>query len=181
MDDLPGPGYGRSAHSVTCGSLVPISAAGPGPPLAQAPGMEREKYYPGGWFNDPGRDQHGWAAGYGTSLDDGRFAAEYSGGFADETDMPARAGGERRVSGRFGGAGPRNWRRPDQRIHEEVCERLTADPFVDASDIEVEVDGGEVHLRGTVGERWIKRRAEAVAEAVHGVADVYNEIRLRRP
>lgn len=76
------------------------------------------------------------------------------------------------------GRGPRNYQRTDQRIYEDVCERLTEDEKVDASDIEVSVADGEVTLIGTVRSRTSKRRAAQVAEDVRGVRDVHNTIRV---
>ena len=84
-------------------------------------------------------------------------------------------------NGPHAGRGPRNYRRPDARIHEEVCERLTADPWLDARDIEVEVAESRVILRGGVPERAMKHRAEDLADAIFGVADVDNQIRVQRP
>jgi hypothetical protein len=76
------------------------------------------------------------------------------------------------------GLGPRNYRRSDDRIREDVCELLTDDDEVDASDVEVNVSDGVVALSGTVGDRGAKRRAERIAESVRGVRDVRNELRL---
>ena len=84
-------------------------------------------------------------------------------------------------TGPHAGRGPRNYRRPDPRIHEEVCERLTADPWVDARDIEVEVVESRVLLRGAVPERSMKHRAEDLADGIFGVTDVDNQIRVQRP
>ena len=42
--------------------------------------------------------------------------------------------------------------------------RLTEDPFIDASNIEVTVKDGEVTLDGMVSSRGLKRRAEAHPE-----------------
>lgn len=76
------------------------------------------------------------------------------------------------------GRGPRNYRRTDERIHEDVCERLTEDSRVDAFDIEVRVKDGEVTLAGNVTSREQKRRAEDVAALATGVRDVINELRV---
>lgn len=78
----------------------------------------------------------------------------------------------------FTGKGPKGYRRGDARIHEEVCEILKSSPYVDASDIEVEVKEGEVILRGTVSSKAVKREAERIIEDIHGVNDVRNELRL---
>jgi hypothetical protein len=81
----------------------------------------------------------------------------------------------------YAGVGPRNYRRPDERIREDVCDRLTTTPLVDASDIDVRVESGEVTLEGMVSTRNEKRVAEAIAERVRGVYDVHNRIRVRVP
>ncbi|MBT1707208.1 BON domain-containing protein [Fulvivirgaceae bacterium PWU5] len=76
------------------------------------------------------------------------------------------------------GKGPRNYRRSDDRIVEDVSECLADDPYVDASGIAVEVKLGEVVLSGTVPDRMMKRRAEDIVEAVPGVLQVENRIRI---
>jgi osmotically-inducible protein OsmY len=78
----------------------------------------------------------------------------------------------------YTGRGPKNYRRPDERILEDVSDRLTDDAMVDASDITVEVNAGEVTLSGTVRDRDQKRRAEDLAERVSGVKDVINALRI---
>jgi HSP20 family molecular chaperone IbpA len=80
--------------------------------------------------------------------------------------------------GRFAGRGPKNWRRSDERIREDVNERLTEHPDVDATDIEVEVKNGEVTLTGRVDDRASKRIAEYISESVSGVKDVHNQLRI---
>jgi osmotically-inducible protein OsmY len=82
------------------------------------------------------------------------------------------------VPGPHRGRGPQGYRRPDERIHEEVCDRLTQHGRVDASEIQVQVKDGEVTLSGTVHDRRMKREAENVAEGVSGVVDVHNQLRL---
>jgi hypothetical protein len=76
------------------------------------------------------------------------------------------------------GRGPRGYQRPDERIREEVCDRLTDAPDVDASDIDIEVTNGEVTLRGSTSSREEKRRAEDIADNISGVRDVHNQIRV---
>jgi osmotically-inducible protein OsmY len=75
------------------------------------------------------------------------------------------------------GRGPKNYARSDERIREDVNDRLTEDVWIDASEIEVTVEGGEVTLSGTVADRSIKRRAEDCADAVSGVKHVQNNLR----
>jgi osmotically-inducible protein OsmY len=81
-------------------------------------------------------------------------------------------------AGRYTGRGPRGYQRSDDRIREDVCDRLTMHGDVDASNVEVEVAGAEVTLRGTVDSRSARRLAEDIAESVHGVRHVHNEIRV---
>lgn len=78
------------------------------------------------------------------------------------------------------GRGPSNWQRSDQRVYEEVCECLTEDDALDASDIEVRVEGGIVTLTGTVDSRKDKRYAEDLAERISGVRDVHNQLLVQR-
>lgn len=84
---------------------------------------------------------------------------------------------------RFGyrGRGPRGYVRSDERIRENVCERLTVDRYVDATDIEVSVAEGIVTLSGTVDNRAEKRLAEDAVDTVPGVRDVDNRLRIREP
>lgn len=74
--------------------------------------------------------------------------------------------------------GPKNYRRSDRRILEDVCEALMMPPDLDPSEVEVRVENGEVTLTGTVPERWMKRAIEDVCEDQPGVEDVHNRIRV---
>jgi hypothetical protein len=83
------------------------------------------------------------------------------------------------VPGPHAGRGPRGYQRSNERIQEDIYERLTVHGQIDATDVEVRVDNGEVTLTGQVSDRRAKRLAEDVAESVNGVRDVHNELRLR--
>jgi osmotically-inducible protein OsmY len=76
------------------------------------------------------------------------------------------------------GKGPKGYTRSDDRIKEDVNERLSDDPHIDASEIEVSVENGEVTLTGTVDSRSAKRRAEDIVEALSGVKNVENRLRV---
>jgi osmotically-inducible protein OsmY len=78
------------------------------------------------------------------------------------------------------GRGPRGYTRSDERIREDVCDRLTDDPAVDASEMEITVSNSEVTLNGTVSSREQRRRAEDCAEQVSGVTHVQNNVRVRK-
>lgn len=80
----------------------------------------------------------------------------------------------------FRGMGPKGYKRADERISDEVHERLTEDPYVDASNISVSVSGGEVTLSGTVENREAKHRAERCVEDISGVSHVQNNLRIEQ-
>ena len=83
-----------------------------------------------------------------------------------------------RWAGPYAGRGPKGYRRSDERIHEDICERLTEHPSIDASDIEVSVHDGDVTLSGRVESRAIKHLTEAMTETVSGVKEVHNHLRV---
>ena len=87
--------------------------------------------------------------------------------------------GRGRGTGKFRGRGPKNYRRSDERIREEINDRMTENEWLDASDVEVVVLGGEVTLSGTVDSRYAKRLAEDIADSVSGVGNVQNNLRVR--
>src|ERR1700743_344798 len=78
------------------------------------------------------------------------------------------------------GKGPKGYQRSDERITEEINDRLTDDHQLDASGIEVNVTNGQVKLSGSVDSRASKRRAEDLAEAISGVSNVENSIRVNK-
>lgn len=86
--------------------------------------------------------------------------------------------GTMEMNGPYAGIGPKGYQRSDERIFEDVCERLTRHGRIDARNMQVEVKNGEVSLNGSVDSRQTKRMAEQVIEQVRGVRDVHNELRV---
>jgi hypothetical protein len=80
----------------------------------------------------------------------------------------------------FAGRGPKNYRRSDERIADDVNEALTRSPYIDATDIDVRVEDGAVTLLGSVDDRGAKRLAEDIAESCFGVRDVSNRLKAGR-
>jgi hypothetical protein len=76
--------------------------------------------------------------------------------------------------------GPKGYKRTDERILEDVNERLAHQDQLDPSEIEVRVENGEVTLTGSVESRWDKFAAEEIADDVRGVDEVHNQLRVRR-
>ena len=150
--------------------------------------------YYGGYGGSYGRGQDWSRSGYGEGWAGGRREAGYGRGREQDRSWFDRATDE--VSSWFGdddaerrrrrdqerghyGKGPRGYSRSDERIREDVNDRLTDDWQVDASEIEVMVSSAEVTLNGTVNSREEKRRAEDLAENVSGVRHVQNNLRVQ--
>lgn len=165
------------------------------------PGME--------WFPDdqsgalhqrpPGTDNEGRGA-------PGQFEVAGSRGPRPESQMGRSfggAGGIRDAQGRYahrggddylrGGHGEPRWqagcrvargpqiRRDDRRVEEDINEWLTADPDVDASEVEVSCRDGVVALQGYVEHRWQRYRIEDMIEQRVGVTQIRNDLKVRGP
>lgn len=146
-----------------------------------------------GRFNDPQRySGRSGAGGYDRGYGD-RSGGELPGG-SGRDDWPERdnwisryvsaeAHSERDRGGgatsSFRGKGPKGYVRSDERIKEDVSDRLSDDDTLDASEIVVEVSGGEVTLSGYVDSRQAKRTAEDCADQCAGVVNVQNNLRVR--
>jgi osmotically-inducible protein OsmY len=76
------------------------------------------------------------------------------------------------------GRGPRSYTRSDDRIREDVCERLM-ESWMNSEDVDVRVESGEVTLTGLVDTRHEKRAIEDLTEMVLGVREVHNQLRVR--
>lgn len=132
--------------------------------------------HPEAWVGEPRRG--GTERGFGR---DNPYGTQPQGwrGEDDFTLSPARQAGRQGTRGPYTGLGPADYVRSDDRIREDVCDRLTEHGGIDAREVRVQVDGGEVTLQGEVEERVEKFMAEEVADTVVGVREVHNRIRLR--
>jgi hypothetical protein len=152
------------------------------PGLRDQPGRcERDESHWDGTAGLYGRDldrEPSGSAGYGSS---GPEERRWRYGPPDfDRDWQAEGGGpDGRTVGRFDGVGPKGYQRSDDRIREDVCDRLTADTCVDPSDVDVRVKDGEVTLEGTIDSRETKRRVEDTVEDVAGVRQVHNFLHVR--
>ncbi|EDU10085.1 BON domain-containing protein [Burkholderia pseudomallei] len=93
----------------------------------------------------------------------------------DYRDLLHGGGGQREMLHR---QGPKGYTRSDERIREDICERLAYAFDLDVSDVSVEVNGGRVELQGTVPERWMKHEIEDIADNCMCVRDVDNRVRV---
>jgi hypothetical protein len=116
----------------------------------------------------------GLAGGYGRSGDYG-----HEGGRGDFGGANAGIPADREAVN-YSGRGPKGYRRADESIEDDICQALARNPDIDASEIEVTIENGEVTLRGTVYGRQMKRLAEDIAAECRGVVDVNNELRAER-
>jgi hypothetical protein len=134
-----------------------------------------------GGYYDRGYGERGYGErGYG---DRGYSDRGYGYGTYGSTGSGDRAfgfGDRDARQGQYSGMGPKGYQRSDARINEDVCDRLCAAGDIDASEIEVRVDNGEVTLSGAVSDRADKRRAEDLIEHVSGVREVHNNLRVSR-
>lgn len=131
----------------------------------------RGSEYGGGYSSSGGYSQEGHGGPQGWREHSGASDAWRAG------NVTGQGYGER--SGRYRGLGPKNYKRSDERIREDLNERLTDSDEIDASGISVDVSNGVATLTGTVEQRWMKHRAEDLAEACGGVRDVNNQIRVQ--
>ena len=133
-------------------------------------------YGQGGWDRSGGAMGSGYmSGGYG----EGRgYGGRPESGFGPGFSESAYSAAQRRS---HAGRGPKGYQRSDDRIREDVCETFTRDDELDASDIEIRVEKGEITLTGTVESREAKRLAEDLAERCSGVKEIHNQLRVARP
>jgi hypothetical protein len=179
--------YGRFGSPQGVGSAAGYSGMG-------GPG------WTSGGYGDPGYNTSGFSSSdYGTSRTGGSYDRSASrepmpfsrgdyGGYERPTASGAgrweedrdygysRETEDRWSRGPHIGRGPKGYKRTDERIREEISDRLMDHGRIDASSMEVTVENGEVTLTGTVEDRRSKRLAEDVADSVRGVKDVHNRL-----
>ena len=147
-----------------------------GPRQPDTPSNRNARYeqprYSGG-YGDYG--QRSMSGGLGQPRSDFNQAGGYGSGYS-QVGNPSESLSSR---GHFG-RGPKGYTRSDDRIKEDISERLTDDYSLDASDISVEVRNGVVTLSGQVDERWMKHHAEDLVDRCSGVQDIENRLTINR-
>jgi osmotically-inducible protein OsmY len=176
---LQGSGYGRQGQSQYAGAgRMGQGGYGYDQGYRQQGIAGFGAYEEGGSFGQgrPGMGGQGYSqnedrSGYTTFGQSSGYGSEQSGGYLTR--------GGRAQWGRHSGRGPKNYTRSDDRIRDDINDRLTDDPHLDATEIEVKVTNCEVTLSGTVDSREAKRRAEDCADFVSGVKHVQNNLRVQ--
>lgn len=172
-------GEGPSADEVIDPSVASpseiTSEGGPGTDAAYRTGGPRSR----GQVPNPRSGGTGGEGGYST-LGGGVYPDE--GAPEDATWRGDQFGPDRRVGGdrRSGSGNLRGYRRPDESLAREIHEILTKDPELDATEIEVEVEGGAVTLTGEVESSDAKLLAEELVESTPGVREIHNRLRIAR-
>ena len=118
----------------------------------------------GGYGSSSGFSSGGYGRDYGRGW--------YNGGESGRDTRSAESQSHR-------GKGPKGYQRSDERLKEIVCERLSDDHAIDASEISIAVSGGTVTLTGTVENRRDKFAAEDLIAQMSGVKDVDNRLRVQ--
>ncbi len=122
--------------------------------------------------NQSGVNSSNFGAGYygsSSSYGSGLGTSSYS---QSQSQSPS----SRTQEGMHYGKGPKNYRRSDDRIKEDVSEALERNAHIDASEIEIDVKDSVVTLRGHVEDRQTKRLAEDLVSGIYSVKDVRNEL-----
>jgi osmotically-inducible protein OsmY len=78
----------------------------------------------------------------------------------------------------YAGKGPKNYIRPDDAVLDDVVDLLTRHQEIDATEVDVHVEKGEVILTGSVPEERSKLLAAEVIKLVPGVKKVSNRLRV---
>ncbi|TBR06713.1 MAG: BON domain-containing protein [Lysobacter sp.] len=150
-----GGGFGHSQFGAGSGSL-----------MSQGVGLQRQEY---GQGHDGGYSQRSQSTYQPGGMGPSQYGQGGMQGIGSTTGSELQS---RR------GRGPKNYTRSDERILDDLHERLSSDPQIDASEVEVRCEGGQVTLEGTVEQRWMKHRIEDIAEACAGVRQLDNRIRV---
>jgi hypothetical protein len=125
----------------------------------------------------PGRGGPGFTGGY-YGFGSGTLEPDWRSGRRDPVGE-ASPGPDRRAPRRYP-PGPKGYQRSDERLREDISERLMEARYIDSSDVTVEVSAAKVVLEGTVPERRMKHAIEDLVDACPGVQDIDNRIRVRR-
>lgn len=127
-------------------------------------------------FDDYRTEEQRQRERYGTGNDEGSRRRWEAYNWEDRVSRRPESEG-RHGDGPHRGKGPKNYKRSDERIREDVSDRLADDPYVDASGIDIRVEEGNVILSGRVDHRAARRRAVELAESVRGVTNVESHLR----
>jgi hypothetical protein len=159
--------------------------------------FDREPFRPGeapryygtgaaGW-GGPGFTGGGYGWGEGSRSQhlplEGDYSDESTLSYEDQIRRDYRAGGSAAGSGagRRYPPGPKGYQRSDERMKEDISERLFTAYHIDSSDVTVDVRGGRVTLEGSVPSRHMKHAIEDMVDRCPGVMEIDNRVRVASP
>jgi len=165
-ESFPRDFYGREHSSEQLFDRVPFGH------------YEDTHYYGTGAAGAGGPGFTGGAYAYGNGPREQRRPIEDE--FSDESAVSYEHRGHARGSlqRRRYPPGPKGYQRSDERLKEDICERLMGAYYIDSSEVTVEVKGGKVTLEGSVPSRRMKHSIEDIVDACPGVADIDNRVRV---
>jgi osmotically-inducible protein OsmY len=157
-------GYGprRSQFDQYGDSYQAEFGEGPFADTSESPG-----YFGTGNYADGGASYTG---GY-----DQRNRTRYPGSLGEDTMNSNREREQPRYR-----TGPKGYTRSDDRIREDISERLMMADSIDSSEVTITVKDGRVLLEGSVPTRSMKHSIEDLADYTAGVQEVENRIRVER-
>lgn len=147
-------------------------------------GRREDTHYYGtgsvGW-GGPGFTGGGYAYGEGTRYEhlplEGEYSDESTVSYEDQVRRDYRATPRTR---RYP-PGPKGYQRSDERLKEDISERLMEAYHIDSSEVTVDVRGAKVTLEGMVPSRHMKHAIEDLVDCCPGVLDIDNRIRVTGP
>jgi len=116
---------------------------------------------------------------YQGDRDDFRSSLDWGHSARNQAPGSSMRGQQRQERGQYYGRSPQGYTRSDDRIREDVCDRLMQG-HIDPSRLTVRVSNGEVTVEGQVDNRNDKYHVEEILDQVLGVKDVDNRLRVRR-
>jgi osmotically-inducible protein OsmY len=165
----------------------------------QAFGPPEDPHYYGtgaaGW-GGPGYTGGAYAYGNGPRDQERQLESEYSDESALSYEQPARPAYGPTYAQRYGREygrypiasrpnarnpypqGPKGYQRSDERLKEDISERLMESHYIDCSEVSVDVRGAKVVLEGSVPSRHMKHAIEDLVDACPGVQDIDNRVRV---
>ncbi|HEY2382019.1 MAG TPA: BON domain-containing protein [Terriglobia bacterium] len=147
----------------------------------QGGGWQGDRWQGGDYQSSRGNDNRQWEGDREMESRAGRndWNRGMGGGWSPNAERWKQGNWNQGMHGQHAGRGPRSYKRQDDRIEEDINEQLTRHSMIDATDIEVSVQNGEVTMRGHVENREAKRMAEDIAESCFGVKEVNNQIKIK--
>jgi hypothetical protein len=142
----------------------------------------KQRGYGGGYGPGPAREHYGlgrsgagmYGGDYGSVPNwEGEYGLDYGYGRGGQRDPRRESAGSYR-------RGPKGYTRSDERIREDVSERLMSAYDIDSSEVTISVQDGKVTLEGTVPDRRMKHAIEDIADGCAGVQDIDNRVRVSR-